>query len=396
MRKPWPEVPLGDLLRKTEEWIDLDPAATYTELTVRLWGKGVATRRLINGAAIAASRRMVVRRDQFILSRIDARNGAFGVVPESLDGAVVSNDFPAFFIDTSRLEPDFLGWLSKTRAFVDWCKTASEGTTNRVRLKEDRFLATKIPLPPLPEQRRIVARVEAVAERVAEARRLRGEAVGLQTGIVTNEASRLFSALARAHPVTTFGKLNPHVTSGPRNWAARYVDSGMRFYRAQDILREGRIANNGKVFIDQPDSAQGQGARLVPGDLMLVITGATVGRVAVYTEELEQGYVSQHVAICRLPEEVLPRFALWRLLSGDGQAQLLGQRYGQGKPGLNLTNIRQLTIPLPPPAEQRRVVAHLDSLQARVDALRGLQAGTAAELDALLPSVLARAFAGQL
>ena len=138
-------------------------------------------------------------------------------------------------------------------------------------------------------------------------------------------------------------------------------------------------------------------ARLREGDLMLVITGATVGRVSVFPAGAEPGFVSQHVAICRLPSEKTElRFALWRLLSRDGEDILLGQRYGQGKPGLNLTNIRNLTRPVPSFSDLRRIVADLDALQGKEDAPRTLQAETAAELDALLPAVLAEAFAGRL
>ncbi len=133
------------------------------------------------------------------------------------------------------------------------------------------------------------------------------------------------------------------------------------------------------------------------GDLLFVITGATVGRVNVFREGLEPGFVSQHVAICRLPtSEVDPEFALWSCRTPEGQSQLLGQSYGQGKPGLNLGNIRALTLPLPSLRDQRRIVAELDALQAEIDALKRLQSETAAELDALLPAILDRAFKGEL
>ena len=119
-------------------------------MTIKLWGQGVVLRDEVAGSSIAGAKRFVVRPQQFILSRIDARNGAFGLVPDFLNGAVVSNDFPAFTPDSSRFLPDFLGWMSKTRGFVDLCRAASEGTTNRVRLKESLFMATKIPLPHSP------------------------------------------------------------------------------------------------------------------------------------------------------------------------------------------------------------------------------------------------------
>ncbi len=72
------------------------------------------------------------------------------------------------------------------------------------------------------------------------------------------------------------------------------------------------------------------------------------------------------------------------------------QRYGQGKPGLNLSNIRALTLPFPPLPAQHRIVEYLDGLQANVESLKLLQAETAAQLDALLPSILDKAFKGEL
>ncbi len=121
------KVPLGEVLTKSEEWVALRPDERYRQVTVRLWGQGVVQRNEVSGAEIAATKRLMVRERQFILSRIDARNGAFGIVPASLDGAVVSNDFPVFTPNTERILPDFLGWMSRTRDFVALCKAVSEG-----------------------------------------------------------------------------------------------------------------------------------------------------------------------------------------------------------------------------------------------------------------------------
>jgi type I restriction enzyme S subunit len=139
MRKQWPKVKLGEVLRRSEETIDLQPDAAYRQITVKLWGRGVVLRGISTGAEIAASRQIVARRGQFILSRIDARNGALGIVPPELDEAIVSNDFPVFNVIENRLLPTYLGWICRTAPFVKECKRASEGTTNRVRLQEDSF-----------------------------------------------------------------------------------------------------------------------------------------------------------------------------------------------------------------------------------------------------------------
>ena len=161
----WPKVALGELLRRSDETAVLDPAAEYHEVTIKLWGKGVVSRGKVFGSDVVSVRR-VVRANQLILSKIDARNGAIGLVPPELDGAIVSNDFPSFELrDSDECSAAFMGWLVSSSPFVELCKAASEGTTNRVRIKEDRFLAQQITLPPLVEQQAIVARLDALAEK---------------------------------------------------------------------------------------------------------------------------------------------------------------------------------------------------------------------------------------
>ncbi|MGD0952792.1 MAG: restriction endonuclease subunit S [Methanotrichaceae archaeon] len=164
----------------------------------------------------------------------------------------------------------------------------------------------------LAEPRRIVARIEELASRIEEARELRRRAVEETSNLLASESDRLFSKLCESHEPRSFESFNPHVTSGPRNWGAKYSNSGLRFYRAQDIGPNGNVLDSSKVFIIPPDTNQGKSAKLTPGDLMIVITGATVGRCTVFPVTAEPGYVSQNVAICRLlSSEIDPHFVLW-------------------------------------------------------------------------------------
>ncbi|AMK79359.1 MULTISPECIES: restriction endonuclease subunit S [Methylomonas] len=162
----WPMVSLGELLRRSNETAILDFDTEYHEVTIRLWGKGVISRGKVKGNDVGTSRQ-VVRANQLILSKIDARNGAIGIVPPELDGAIVSNDFPSFEF-AEKLDSSFMGWLVRSTPFVELCKAASEGTTNRVRIKEDRFLTQQIQLPSLEKQQTIVARLDQLADKVRQ------------------------------------------------------------------------------------------------------------------------------------------------------------------------------------------------------------------------------------
>jgi type I restriction enzyme S subunit len=193
--RQWPRVALGDVLCRSSEPAACAPDAEYDEVTIRLWGKGVVSRGKVRGADVTTPRR-VVRANQLILSKIDARNGAIGLVPEELDGAIVSNDFPSFqFVDRTRFDPAFMGWMVRSRHFVDLCKAASEGTTNRVRIKEDRFLAQQIALPPLVEQQAIVGRLNTLADKTRQ--------VNAHLDVIERDADRLLRAYIFCPPGET-------------------------------------------------------------------------------------------------------------------------------------------------------------------------------------------------
>lgn len=380
MTYEWPMVPLGKILAKSNEWIDLKPDKTYQEVTVRLWGKGVTLRREVNGTGIAADSRIIVRANQFILSRIDARNGAFGLIPDNLDGAVVSTDFPVFAVNKSLILPDYLNWMSKTASFVDLCKAASEGTTNRVRLKEDRFLATEIPLPPLDQQRRLVARIEALAAKIEEARGLRRLAVEEAEALLASERARVFAQIDLARYGKSISELAVFLDGRriPLNAKQRadkkpgdipyYGASGVVDYINEWIFDETLLLV----------SEDGANIELRSKPIAFIIRGKT--------------WVNNHAHVLRLPTEETAIFLTHYIESLDMRP------YWQGatRPKINKSALEAMVIPDLPLEEQRRIVAYLDGLQAKVDALKALQAQTQAELDALLPSVLDKAFKGEL
>ena len=166
---PSDEVELGALLTRARDTALVDADGEYRQITVRLWGRGVVERDVVPGSSLLSGPRYVARTGQAIVSRIDARNGAMGIVPAGLQGALVTNDFPLFDVNEAKILPAFMGWLCRSADFVAACRRASEGTTNRVRLDEEKFLRIKIRLPGIAEQRRIVAALDAADDLVARA-----------------------------------------------------------------------------------------------------------------------------------------------------------------------------------------------------------------------------------
>lgn len=392
---PWPIVPLAKVIEHRKSFITIDDTSIYKRCRVQLHVKGIVLRDSIEGALIKTKSQQVCRTDEFLVAEIDAKVGGFGMVPPDLDGAIVSSHYFLYTIDRTMLLPEFLGFYVRTPCFRDQVK--AQGSTNYAAIRPSQVLDYVIPLPPVKEQRRIVTKIEHLVTKISEAHGLHRQSRKVIEVLMPGVVHHVMTEDVQGGQWRAFGEFEPHVTSGPRNWSRYYSDAGLRFYRAQDIGANFEVVADKKQFLTPPDGSQGRTAMLKHGDLMIIITGATVGRAALFHRTLEPGFVSQHVAICRLPQsQIDPRYALWHLRGRIGQEQLLGQRYGQGKPGLNLTNIRSLQLPLRPLEEQRRIVSYLDGLLANVDSLKVLQQKVATELDALLPSILDRAFGGEL
>ena len=115
-------------------------------------------------------------------------------------------------------------------------------------------------------------------------------------------------------------------------------------------------------------------------------------------DELDGANLTENAArlVFTDPAKIEKRFVVNMLRSPQVEEKFQERQTVAAQPKLALHRIASTEIPMPPLAEQRRIVAELDALQAEVDALKRLQAETAAELDAVLPAILDRAFKGEL
>ena len=152
----YPLVSIGQIITKSTKPIEIEDNTSYKQITLKTNGGGAVLRDVKQGRNIGIKRQYLVSAGQFIMSKIDARNGAFGVVSLDLDGAVVTADFPVFDVDKERVLPEYLALTSSTASFVRFAQSCSRGTTNRQRIDVNLFLSQKIPLPTLEEQQALV------------------------------------------------------------------------------------------------------------------------------------------------------------------------------------------------------------------------------------------------
>jgi len=154
--KAYPMMRIGEFLKRNKTAITIQDGVKYKRVTIKVRNGGVILRDEVMGENIGTKKQFLVSEGQFILSKIDARNGAMGIIPTELDGAVVTQDFLPYDIDTTKVNPQYFVLVCTTKQFIAFCQSCSSGTTNRQRVDEAQFLNIKVPVPSLDEQNELV------------------------------------------------------------------------------------------------------------------------------------------------------------------------------------------------------------------------------------------------
>lgn len=388
----FPLVRLEKILSPVQRAEDVDPDKTYHLLGAHWYALGLYTKEIKPGSEIRASKLYLVREGDFVYNRLFAWKGAFAVANAENNGCYVSSEFPCFAIDEERADAQYIAYYFRRAGVWNEALGLSSGSTptSRNRLKEAQLLAMRIPLPPLDEQRRIVARIEAVAAKVSEARGLREGAVEETQALLAAETHTVFNALADAAPCkalrTTFTFRNDLIRPSDG------VVGSLRFVGLQHVeSHTGKKLGQDWLLAEQ---LQGRKFRFSPGEIVYGYLRPYLNKVWVADSE---GICSVDQYVLKpLPQVVDTLYLAYFMRSPVFLERAIELTHNLILPRLRTALLESILIPLPSLAEQRRIVAYLDALQAKVEALKALQAETSAELDSLLPSVLDKAFEGEL
>lgn len=163
----WDLAPWKSFATRSGTAVVVSPDTELDQVTVRVRHKGVVRRTPTphRPRRIRTPNQTLVSAGQFVISKIDARNGACGFIPADLDGAIVTNDFPVYDIHGA-MNPRYLHHLVDLPRFWRLCETVSDGTTNRVRLDLNLFNDLEFPVPSQEEQLAIAALLDSIDDAI--------------------------------------------------------------------------------------------------------------------------------------------------------------------------------------------------------------------------------------
>jgi len=384
---------IGEFLLKNRNIENIDNDKIYRRVTVKINNNGVILRDVEKGINIGTKKQFIAKFGQFIISKIDARNGAFGIIPTDLDGAIVTNDFPLFDVNEKKINPHFLLLITTTKEFIKFAQSCSSGTTNRQRMDIDLFLNQKIPLPTIAEQNKIV---DNYNRKLTEAEQLQQQAIDLEFEIenyfldelgIKRKRKKVFSnklviiefsdldrwdgknekLLISKYEVDKIGKYITDISTGttPPTSRREYFVGDVNFYTPSELGTEMYLSTSERklnkiAFIDK------KARKFRKGTILFVGIGSTVGKVGIIANEFATS--NQQITGFNVNQEVLKNeyvyyyFKYFKDITTSEQTKAT-------LPIVNQNKIVNIPIPVPPIEIQELIIKKMTNLKEQIESI---------------------------
>lgn len=388
---------LGEVAQQLDRFEAVLPDVEYRLLGMRSKIGGPFVRETKRGGDTSAQKLNRVQSGDFIYSRLFAWQGSFGLIPEEMDNCYVSNEFPIFKLDESRIEPKYLVYwfgLPHVQKVVEAdCTGSTPGTRNRY--KEDFFTALEFELPPLAEQRRIVAKIESLVDRVDESKQLRHA--------IQADMDSLLVAMAHRNDLNDKEKLKQGWVRVALGDVLKQVSDPVDVELGKEYPHFGIYSFAKGLFKKAPllgdEIKASKLYRVREGLFIYGRLNAYEGAFAIVGKDYDKHHVSNEFPMFEcvqgkvLPEFLLAYFstpAVWEAL----KRKVTGIGGGAGNRRIRLKESVLLSdvIWLPPIAWQQKIKTTAEQMAT----FKQDRDSAGLELDALLPAILDRAFRGKL
>jgi len=255
------------------------------------------------------------------------------------------------------------------------------------------FNSLPFPLSSLPEQQRIVTKIDSLFSELENGVTLL-KTIKAQLAIYRQAILKwAFEDISELVQIKNIASL---VTSGSRGWAKYYSNNGAKFIRIGNLKRYGiNIDFMDIQYVTLPQKVEGARSLLMEKDILISIT-ADLGSIGFVETDLGEAYINQHIALVRLKDKVLSKFYAWFLRSNKGQEELLKNKRGAGKLGLGLDDIRNTRVPIINDENAISILQKIESRLSVCDKLEQTIDQTLALSASLRQSILKKAFEGRL
>ncbi len=292
-----------------------------------------------------------------------------------------------------KINPRYLNYVLKTNPIRRHFQTRCKKAVNQASLNQEDIKSVTIPVPSLKVQEKII-NVLMKAESALEKRR---QTLRLADEFLKSAFLEMFGEPARNQKkfkVVPCGEIASHVSSGstPLGGDKTYLKEGILFIRSQNVLMN-RLDLSDVAYISSEVHQRMNRTWVKKNDVLLNITGASIGRVSFFEGEDDTANVNQHVCIIRpVKTKILPQYLSFLISMPNYQKIILGKNAGATRQAFNFDQIKRFQIPLPAIPEQQKFA----ELVQKVEKLKEKQKQSETQLQNLFNSLMQGAFKGEL
>lgn len=389
---------LGSFLTRNKTAVDIQDDIDYKRVTVSAQNRGIKVRDSLFGKKIGTKKQFFVSENQFLLSKIDARNGAFGIVPNEIDGAIITGNFWTYDVDYTVINPTFLSLIVTTPEFIEFCERASNGTTNRHYLQEDLFLTQQIPLPTLKEQNRIVTnynlKLNLAEQQEEKANQLEEEIENYLNDILglkklkekQNEKGLQlinFKNLDRWDVLTgdlrilnglstskyELKKIGDVFDFPSKSWQKKlYKSETFRYIELGAIDENFGITKVKEIQVKKAPSRATQ--QVSTGDLIIGTTRPYLKRFAIVSEQFDGDICSSGFSIIEPSDNYDLNYLKEFLMSFYGIEQLKNRMTGGTYPAITNSELKEILIPFPNSKTQKEIGSKILAMKKQIKDLK--------------------------
>lgn len=333
-----------------------------------------------HGASIA-SNKTLLRGGELLFSKLNSHKPRVWLVPHNAHTKVASTEFIALREwHQGKVSMAFARYLLGSAVFAEYISCFQTAVTNsHKRINPEDLLRTRIPLPPLPEQQRIAAYLDVSCAAIDTAVAAKRRQIETLDALARDALHRAFSNVE--WPKERIKDLASKIGSGvtPEGGATTYLTEGIPLLRSQNVHFDG-LRLDDVAYISKDTHAAMSNSQIKPCDVLLNITGASIGRCTFVPEDFGEGNVNQHVCIIRGNHRINHRFMSAFLSSPMGQGQVLSAFTGASRQGLSHKELGLIEMPLPSIDMQHGIVADIELTKRRQ---RRVRDNISAQIDAL-------------
>ncbi len=336
----------------------------------------------------------IISKDDIYIS-IAGTIGKTGIIPNELDGANLTENAAKFVFDNSKYDKFFLLYFTNSIPFLEQIGLATK-TVAMPKLALTRLKEVEIPLPPFEEQKRIVAKLDILFEKIDKAIALHQKNIDEADIFMASVLNDVFVELEEKYEKYRLEDLTSLITKGttPTTNGYKFQDSGINFLKIENIVNGEIDLSTIEMFISEEAHQSQKRSQLEINDVLFSIAG-TIGDTAIVKKEHLPMNTNQAIALIRPIEKLNSEF-LRRLLSSSISNETTNKQRGGAIKNVSLGDIKELELPLPPLQTQQKVVSYLDEISNKMEKIKNLQKKKMQSLKELKASILDKAFKGEL